>query len=154
MTRDLERRKLRRFLLRLQWVLNHPAVRGQTMMAAVHGMPYRGPVLDRAEIHEMAGLPEELPDPEYPDAEFCAELIPGRPRVPWSVAPGMTEQRAHTVYDNPVVANVRTRGTSEQVWTWIRAQTDGETYVCNTTGRKLMTDEEAEAKWYARFEDA
>lgn len=65
---------LRDSLLRTHWVLCHPSVVGMSTMAVIHGATYSGPVWSQQpEIQKAlkaAGLPEELPLPEYPSDEF------------------------------------------------------------------------------------
>lgn len=72
MTDEL-RKALRASLLRTHWVLCHPSVQGQNVMASVHGMTYSGPIWPhQPEIQaalKLAGLPSELPEPEYAKTE-------------------------------------------------------------------------------------
>lgn len=108
---DDERRTLKRFLLHLHFVLNHPAARGQTVMAAVHGMPYTGPMLDRSEIHALAGLPAELPEPEYPESEFCVQRL----------AAGEVMRAGE-----PAEKSIVMRGTAETCRSWIARRSRAE----------------------------
>jgi len=135
---DDERLRLKKFLLRLHWVLNHPSAGGMATMAYVHGYEYKGPVLDQGEIRTMAGLPVELPKPEYPETEFCVERSPPR-------------HNEYREMGRPVEANIAFRGTAEACHAWIKKERADKRYDVNTTGRMLRTEEECERAFCALY---
>lgn len=144
---------LRDALLRTHWVLCHPSVRGAAVMASVHGMPYTGPVWNQQpeikEAFKLAGLPEELPLPEYSEAEVGVF-----PKKYQTVQVGNTTVTEHSWESDPDPDDAVFLGTYSDCYAWLKenqvTEEKAEEYYVTRTGRVIDNGEEA--AFFAQFD--
>lgn len=136
---------LKRVLLRAQWQFHHPAVGAPLMLAAVHGhnlpIPKFWESPDIRGALALAGLPNELPVPKYPEAEvgvFKSKYV-------------MRGDFREPVWDDPTTVCPVFAGTSEECTEWLDNRSDADDWYVQATGNYIDVGEES--AWFAQFED-
>jgi len=134
------------------------------VMAALHGTPYDGPVwIQHPDVQaalKLAGLPTELPDPDYPESE--AGIFKRKYR---EVTSGTHTHTEH-VWETPPPEGALFLGTFQECGQWLtdnkvrdssvvgeelEGDDEGIEYYLTSTGRYIDNGEEA--AFFAMFDD-